>query len=303
MTVKILFHVGVGNLNKPERWNFVCDRFSTIARTLDKIDSNIKSLLYVHPKAVTKNIYVNNIISNNVDDIDFVPDIIFTWNGNNIGDKILKKKFSGCKFIYGELTLFDRHNTTFFDPLGIGVYSSLFLCNHSYEFNNSNIIETLKSKYIKPRLVDGNYIFVPLQNPLDIDLKKCHASLNSLEDLIQFAYNKFPKHKIIYKEHPYFRFPISNLKNNRIIKVNEDCHHFIPYADFVVGINSGVLIETLIYHSNVISLDNNTINYWDYDKNKRNKILNGFYNTMIPNNKLSDDDFINNSYLMDIIKK
>ena len=35
--MKILFHVGVGNLDRPHRWGFVNSNFSTLARTFESL--------------------------------------------------------------------------------------------------------------------------------------------------------------------------------------------------------------------------------------------------------------------------
>lgn len=290
-------HAGVGNKTLPERWDFVCSRFSKLARTFKKINPDLNILLYVHPKARTKDIFEKHIISSEVGDIDFEPDLVFTWNGNNDGDKVLRSKYSSVQFLYGELTLFDRHNTIFFDGKGIGVYSSLFSMDHQYDMNiDVDIIPKLQSKFKKPSACNEKFVFVPLQNPKDIIIKDHFESFDTMDDLVNFAAKTFPNHKVLYKDHPYFRHK-TTIKNSRCVRTGADCHSLIPYADMVIGINSGVLVETLIYHSNVIACDNNTINEWSFSEEQRIQILNGFRKTMIPNTKLNDVEFIKRSYL------
>ena len=76
---------------------------------------------------------------------------------------------------------------------------------------------------------------------------------------------------ILYKPHPQFSPKIP--KSERLIKVSGDVHSYIPYADKVIGINSTVLFETLLYHQRVITCGIGLPSRRFLDDNERNITL------------------------------
>jgi len=58
--------------------------------------------------------------------------------------------------------------------------------------------------------------------------------------------------KILYKKHPKVDCQI--IPGRNCIEVKDNIHHFLPYADKVIGINSTALLEALIYHNRVVTI-------------------------------------------------
>ena len=117
--MKILFHVGVGNLDRPYRWQFVNGLFSQLAVTFERLGH--QCLLWRHSAAPHPLTYRNNMVSDSVAGQELVaakifnPDRVFTWNGASEGDQIIVQEFGKDKMIFAELGFFNHYNTLYFD--------------------------------------------------------------------------------------------------------------------------------------------------------------------------------------------
>ena len=113
--MKVLFHVGVGNTDRPHRWGFVNRIFSDLARSLESLGH--ECLVWYHPSAKCNTQYHKSICSATVNPISFKPDWVFTWNGISPGDQKVSQMFGKNKMIYGELGFFDHYNTSLISKL------------------------------------------------------------------------------------------------------------------------------------------------------------------------------------------
>lgn len=249
--MNILFHVGVGNTDRPERWDSICMFFTKIARSFETLGHNC--LLFCHPRAKHKKfIYKHNIISPKVCDLNFNPDKIFTWNGIFDGDQQMIKKYGRENFIFGELGFFDHYETCYFDFSGTN-YKSMLMVEDLEDCTEEQYKE-LKNKYIKPRLFNKKYVFCPLQDETDTQITKL-SPFKTMKDFLDYVidlYNYDDDIKILYKQHP--RRPAKVPSHKKLIEVKENVHHYIPYADKVIGINSTVMFETLLYHQRMLNV-------------------------------------------------
>jgi hypothetical protein len=270
--MKILFHVGVGNTDRPFRWSFVNGLFSNLARTLENLGH--ECLVWSHIDAQHSNVYKNNIKSRDVSNNElslakaFKPDWVFTWNGNSDGDKLMINEFGRENIIFAELGFFDHYTTVFFDFKGVnGDSENLEIDLLPF---NEKMYQELKSKYQKPRLYNGDFIFVPLQDEQDTNIT-LHSPIKKMDDLLQYVEDKIEIGdgvKVLFKQHPKARCQIK--PRNNFIEVTEDVHHYIPYAKQIIGINSTVLLESLIYTNNVITLGKGiTSREFKNDENKQ----------------------------------
>ena len=249
--MKILFHVGVGNIDRPHRWGFVNSNFSNLARTFEKLGH--ECLVYAHPSARTNNPFHKTIRSSVVQPINFKPDWVFTWNGVSEGDQAIIKMFSEDKMIYGELGFFDHYNTLYFDFKGVNGKSEN-LTQELSEFSPDTYQQILK-KYHKLRTFGEPFIFVPLQDEGDTQITK-YSPFKKMQQLIDYVCELYKDSdiKILYKKHPKVDCKI--IPGRNCIEVKDNIHHFLPYADKVIGINSTALLEALIYHDRVITIGN-----------------------------------------------
>jgi hypothetical protein len=254
--MRILFHVGVGNLDRPYRWSFINSLFSNLARTLNSLGH--ECLLWYHTSAPNSNVYKDNLKSVSVsgDELikvkNFKPDWIFTWNGNSEGDKLIINEFGRDNVIFAELGFFDHYKTIFFDFKGVNgdsenVTSILTPFNETI-FNDTVI------KYKKEPLYDGKFIFVPLQDEKDTNIT-LHSPLKRMDDVLQYVEDNIKLDegvKVLFKQHPMAKCKLKVRDN--FIEVTENVHHYLPYAEKIIGINCTVLLESLLYTNNVITL-------------------------------------------------
>ena len=82
-----------------------------------------------------------------------------------------------------------------------------------------------------------------------------------------------------------------------MIKVSGDVHSYIPYADKVIGINSTVLFETLLYHQRLITCGIGLPSRRFLDDNERKKFIINCYDKQINQSDLDNVDIIKNSWL------
>lgn len=297
--MRILFHVGVGNEDRPKRWSGVNCILSNLARSLESLGH--ECLVWCHKEAKHELSYSNIVYSKDINKkIKFVsrfnPDWVFTWNGSSEGDKKIVKHFGIDKMIFGELGFFDHYKTAYFDFSGTNSNSEV-LYEDMLDYDN-NIISNLVKKYKKPRLCNHDYLFIPLQDENDTQVV-CHSPIKRMEDLLSFVEQKYKNLlknniKVLYKKHPQYRLPIRSRVN--FIEVFEDVHHYIPYAKQVIGINSTVLFETLLYHKNIISFGHGLCSRKIQNDIDRKKFVSHCYRKQLYFDDLSSKEVVKKSY-------
>lgn len=258
--MKILLHCGVGNTDRPNRWRSINTIFSDLGESLLGLGHDVH--IIVHPEArIPRNSStpMKLTVTDKID-LNFLnlvnPDKVITWNGNSDGDRLLIDAVGGNKVIYGELGYFGHYNKTcYFDRCGVNTRHSMIGESFPYSSDTQLIMEKLIKIYQKPRLFSENtpYVFVPLQDETDTQItqyapfKTMDAFLNHVFDIFRFS-----DKTILYKVHPKAKCGIT-LKHPKVIEVTNDVHHYLPYADFVFGLNSTVMVETLLYHGRIIT--------------------------------------------------
>jgi hypothetical protein len=247
--MRILFHVGVGNTDRPHRWSFVNGLFSGLARSFESLGH--ECLVWYHPAAKHPKMHSRNLCSDKVNHIGFNPDWVFTWNGVSPGDQQIIKTFGHEKMIYGELGFFDHYNTLYFDFSGVNGKSENLI--ESLPQYDESIYQMLLKKYHKLRKFNDPFVFVPLQDETDTQITK-YSPFKKMQELLDYVYTLYGNTnlKILYKKHPKYNCHIIN--DGRFIEVTDDIHHYLPYADMVIGINSTALLEALVYHNRVMTL-------------------------------------------------
>lgn len=294
--MNILFHVGVGNTDRPERWHAICMFYSKLARVFEQLGHNC--VVYCHPKAMNKeHIYKHNIVSPTVQKLQFVPDKIFTWNGISDGDQKMIQMYGREKFIFGELGFFDHYETCYFDLSGTNYMSMNMVESLDDVTYDPKQYEKMVEKYIKPKLYKGRYVFVPLQDESDTQITHLSPfkTMNELLEYVLALYNYDYDIKILYKQHP--RCPAKVPKHKKLIAVTENVHHYLPYAENVVGVNSTVLFETLLYHQRILSVGVGIASRRFKNGEERKKFIMNCYQKQIHQSKLNDVDTIRNSWI------
>ena len=303
--MNILFHVGSGNTDRPSRWWGVCVHFSNLARSFESLGH--ECVLQVHPKAVSANIFHRFELSEVAKDSQCNPDVVFTWNGISPGDKAIIDLHPNAIPVYAELGFFDHYETVYFDFSGTNSRSMNLLEDIDKEFNglDEEIFNRVKRKYAKYQLInDYEYVFVPLQDNLDTQITK-YSPFNNMTEFMDWVLDvtKFmgPEVKIVYKQHPMAPTPIK--ADPRLIEVKDDVHHYLENANFVIGCNSSVLFECLLYHNRIITagigLTSRPLNEED-----RKAYIIHCYKKQIHQTKLGDPNYIKETWMYkELLKK
>lgn len=302
--MNILFHVGVGNTDRPSRWNAICMFYSKLATTFEKLGHNC--LVYCHPHAVDRNhLYKNHVISATVSKLsNFEPDKIFTWNGISDGDQQIIKLYGRDKFVFAELGFFDHYETCYFDFSGTNYTSMNIIENLDDVVYEEDKFDKLVAKYKKPRLYDGRYVFVPLQDEQDTQITKL-SPFKSMHELLSYTLDLLnyspPDLKILYKQHPHKRAKVPS--HPRLIEVNENVHHYLPYAESVIGVNSTVMFETMLYHQRILTVGLGIASRRFNSDLERKKFILNCYNKQVHQHDLNDVDVIKESWLYKSLMK
>lgn len=297
--MNVVFSLALNNTNKPSRFRTIGLIFQDLRVALQELGH--ECAIVANPASVHPHLKGYSTIEK-VESIDqiiekcgFTPDVAIIWNGSSTGDVELSKIYrdAGVKIIFGELGFFNHYGKTcYFDSNGSILRMSditkpiTLLNDEGVKYYDSKVQE-----HIKPRLVEEPYIFVPLQDEYDTQVisyspfKKMEDFLDYVEDL--FRYDSRP---IIVKKHPRANIPLRDRFKFQI--VTEDVHHYIPYADFVVGINSTVLVETLLYHSRIITAGAGIASRKFTTEEERMAFIVGLYKKQFSWDNLKKSDFI-----------
>lgn len=251
--MKILIHLASGAKFPDNYRSLGTNLFSPLGDSLCKLGFEV--VFYVHPKVADTIKYCKTIVKQDIEKdiiLNENADIGITWGGHQEADK----QFSVLlpKVIYGELGYFNHYQTCIFDRSGTNAESSILLEHISDDKIEANIIvvNKLRENLIKPRLIKSPYIFVPLQLESDNQITKWSVFSTMTELLNHLIKLNIKNKQILYKVHPYSKVNL-NITNKNLKQVRGDIHSFIPYADLVAGINSTSIVETLLYHGNILT--------------------------------------------------
>lgn len=256
--MKVLIHCGAGNTDRPQRWGTIHKIFDGLGKSLIELGHEVTMI--VHGEATIRSTCpaIIKIISDTIDPdvIDKIsPDVAITWNGNSDGDVQFISAVGKEKVIYAELGFFDHYNKTcYFDKSGVNTrHSMIGFKLPPYSHDDSIIIKSVTQKYKKDRLFADPFIFVPLQDENDTQIVQ-YSPFKTMDEFLHHVVDIFSTddRTILYKMHPRSRCKIT-INDPKVIAVTEDVHHYIPYADLVVGLNSTVMVETLLYHQRIVT--------------------------------------------------
>jgi hypothetical protein len=259
--MKILIHCASGNTDRPGRWHGINPVFTNLGEALIDLGHDVSMML--HPAArnvCNDNTRIHLHVTNTVD-VNYIkqfnPDLGITWNGASDGDRIFVNTVGKDKMMFGELGFFGHYDKTcYFDRCGVNTrfsmigeeVSSLFAIKDCDE-----IVDGLIAEYKKPALINEPFIFVPLQDETDTQITQ-FCPFKTMDEFMHYVYDihRFDDRLIVYKQHPMAPSKIT-LSDPRVVAVTENVHHYIPYADTVFGLNSTVMVETLMYHDRLVT--------------------------------------------------
>ena len=313
--MNFLFTVALNTVDG-EGYKTIMQLFRSLAITLNKLGHN--TFILTHPAAYMHYAPYTSVFKTGKFDrenyklimtaIGFVPDYAFIWNGNASGDAttINLLKSNGVKIIYGELGFFKHFEKTCYFDLG-GVNCKITdisddISSRTLDDEECKLLNTIVKDNIQPRKIDKPYIFVPLQVESDTQIVK-YSPFKTMQELLEYVNDIFIKDNrpIYFKQHPLKKSEIKIY--NKMHEVSGDVHHYIPYADVVVGINSTVLAETLIYHNKVICLGAGVSSKHFVNDEQRKRYILQLYKKQVNWEDLINKDKVENSYFYNEILK
>lgn len=306
--MKILFHCASGNTDRPGRWKTINSLFTDLGETLIRLGHEVSIMTHPsasHPKNTNSPIEFSVSSDVSVEFIDRInPDVCITWNGNSDGDQQFINYVGRDKMIFGELGFFGHYDKTcYFDRCGVNTRHSIIGRKFSDEVTTE--VEDINSKliqhYKKNRIFSSSFIFVPLQDETDTQITQ-FSPFSSMDDFVHHVFDifRFDSRPILYKRHPLAPSHIS-IKHPRLIEVTEDVHHYIPYADLVFGLNSTVMVESLLYHSNVVTYGAGIGSRGFNNDAQRKNFIAQLYSQQISWEHLSDTEKVQDSYFYSLL--
>ena len=191
----------------------------------------------------------------------YLPDLIFWWNGVLVGGDVVPFIKSKVPTVFCEIGFFPQREYLFVDKKGINCLSSIRdkkspSVNRVQRDTLHQRINEFKAKnfVISTDFNKKDYIFIPLQLEHDSQIVK-FAKFKRNRDLINFVSKAFPNESIVVKPHPLDANKSSYVlgRNNVEVVQGVNTHHLINNSKYVIGNNSTVLIESLLYDKIVVA--------------------------------------------------
>jgi hypothetical protein len=301
-----MIHCGSGNADRPRRWSTINRIFFNLATSLNQLGHEVAMM--IHPAAKVEHPDNPDVLikySANVDVLfikQWQADVGITWNGNSEGDRIFSEYIGEDYMIYGELGFFGHYdNTCYFDNCGVNTRHSLIGAKLVPAEDDGAICGMLQQEYIKPRMFDKPFVFVPLQDETDTQIDQ-YSPFKTMDSFLHHVFDVFrhSEQYILYKVHPKAPAPIT-LTHERVIEVKDDVHHYLPYADFVFGLNSTVMMETLLYHNRIIPYGCGVTSRHFADDKERQAFVAEMYRRQMKWDSLLDVTAVENSYFYEIL--
>ncbi|WP_444900544.1 hypothetical protein ACJJIX_19720 [Microbulbifer sp. VAAC004] len=197
---------------------------------------------------------------------NYKPEKIIVWNGlphyqQDFIDLALEINPSQ-KFSFLEAGWLPQTGTYYEDPLGVNAHSTISATKPRDIGSEERKIVTqwkmLYRKKFKDNIIsDNGYIFIPLQLETDTNITK-FSPFTTMKSFLEWAESHVNSSvNIIVRQHPLDRSPSLNLlpKSSRMTIDNKTpLHQLISKSNCVLGINSTVLLESLIYEKPVYAV-------------------------------------------------
>jgi len=184
-------------------------------------------------------------------DLDTIrPQLAILWSGATQIDmevcRMAGERNISVRFV--ELGWFPQSKTVYFDYEGTNARSSirkLDLAQRPVDPRLDEWIRNYRAERAAPRPeIDGEYIFVPLQDIRDVNISLA-SPYQSMDAFVSALATRFPDKHFVVRPHPHFSdvwlTPHANVSVRRDLSI----HPWLQHASAVVGINSTALLEAL----------------------------------------------------------
>lgn len=196
----------------------------------------------------------------------FSPDYIILWNGSySFQEGTLRAiEDSGLfhRILYCEVAWFSQKEFIYFDRVGVNYKSSIPNKKYSELLPaQKQLMAMWTERYVASRTGIAKkvnkkpMIFVPLQVDTDSSIKLGSPFLD-MQGFITFLESWIPEgYNVILKGHPKAKYPYVLHTNRRdfLVIFSGNIDNYIADADYIIGINSTVLLEGAVLGKKVIS--------------------------------------------------
>ena len=183
---------------------------------------------------------------------------VLLWNGNSPGDRktIDIAKQLGVQPVIGEIGWFPQAETLYFDFEGTNFRSSIRGIDLS-QVDVDDRIDSWVATYTKDHagegVADTGYLFVPLQDEHDTNITDA-SPYTRMNDFVRDLSARFPSERIVVRRHPRFMEVALDSYDNVEYRNEGNLYDWLSAAKGVIGINSTVLLESLLYHKPVYTV-------------------------------------------------
>ncbi|WP_448546863.1 capsular polysaccharide export protein, LipB/KpsS family [Thalassotalea fusca] len=193
---------------------------------------------------------------------EFEPELIYIWNGQaeHQQDFVVLAKNLGFRFNYLELGWFPQKNHYYIDPCGVNARSSMAKSMYTALAPNKKreLHQWLEGYRVPNRNTTEikNTILVPLQVDSDSNISN-HSPFKTMREFVSYLENNIPmRYQVVLRPHPKadYSYQFEIQKQNFSVDNTTPLVQLIAKSEFVVGINSTVLLESLVYNKKVVPL-------------------------------------------------
>lgn len=194
----------------------------------------------------------------------FSPDVIILFNGfgwNAVGaSNFVARRWPT---LFAEMGWFPQRDNIYFDRFGTGGRSSLSRTDlgQRNDLDDEQVsleFDKLTQKYSverRPANLSSKYILIPLQLEKDTSILWDSPYFKTIESLVDFVATVYPDQELLVKTHPLAPCPFkSTYPNVRVVGNEIAISTLLAHANRVIGINSTVLLEALLFLKPVAAL-------------------------------------------------
>lgn len=196
-----------------------------------------------------------------IDSVD--PDCIVILNGRSpiaaAAIAEIESKYSDKRILFSELAWFPQSENIYIDHSGVGGDSALSETDMTDSEESLSGLRTFDQDELKK--VQKDFILVPLQLDHDTAITIDSPTFKTMSSLVAYVATKFPNKKIIVSKHPldsnvynFAKFPNVQQNNTGLTTLE-----LAKQAEMIIGINSTVMIQSLVYCKPIFFLGKSVI--------------------------------------------
>ena len=251
----VVVALALGITDRPERWH-------TPGKFLVKVCDGLKRFgiechYATHPDVKLK--WLNDRDAVRMDDqCDLEPFLkrrnaayVLVWNGNSPGDRTTVEiaQANSIQPIFGEIGWFPQAETLYFDLEGTNFRSSIRKIDLS-KIEPDPRIDAWVADYVREHrqetVEERDYLFVPLQDEDDTNITDA-SPYQHMNDFVRALAGRFPNERLVVRRHPRFMQVALDDYPNVVYRNDGNLYDWVENAKGIIGINSTVLLESLLY--------------------------------------------------------